>query len=148
MASRGPESGASPVAVNDSDPGASVPTTITQSSTTPSLSDIKNGSLAKAGQDLITIYQEFQQQGGKAPFTSSKSGLVKIQGTSVGVDIQSAGGDFNSFVSAMTTLGMQVRATDATDGIVEGFLPISQLPSAAQNSQTLSLSPIYIPISR
>jgi len=116
----------------------------TPSVTSPSPSDIKNGPLAKAGQDLITIYQEFQQQG-DATFTSSKAGLIEIQGTNVGVDVHMAAGiDFNAFVSGLTKLGMQVRAQDATNGTVEGLLPISQLPSVAQNPQTLSVSPIYL----
>jgi hypothetical protein len=110
--------------------------------------DIQNGPLAKAGQDLITIYEEFEQQGGSATFTSSEAGVVKIVGTSVGVDVHSSGGSFANLVSAMTALGMQVQAQSATYGIVEGLLPIGQLLAAAQNSQTLSLSPIYIGIPR
>jgi len=105
----------------------------------------KDGPLAKAGQDLNTIYQEFEQQGGSATFTSSLAGVVEIQGTKVGVDVHMAGGDFGTFVTTMTNLGMQVQTTDATDGIVEGLLPIAQIPAVAQNSQTLSLSPIYTP---
>jgi hypothetical protein len=110
--------------------------------------DIQNGPLAKAGQDLITIYEEFVQQGGSATFTSSEAGRVRIVGTSVGVEIHSAGGNFGNLVSAMTGLGMQVQAKDATYGIIEGLLPIGQLVAAAQNSQTVSLSPIYLRMPR
>ena len=70
--------------------------------------------------------------------------MVKIVGTSVGVDVHSAGGNFASLVSAMNALGMQVQSQNATSGIVEGLLPIGQLVAAAQNSQTLSLTPEYI----
>jgi hypothetical protein len=143
MVSGGPTSVSIPTDVSDSKPTlAASPTT---SAAIAGFGDIKNGPLAKAGQDLVTLYQEFQEQGGKAPFTSSESGLVEIQGTNVEVDIHSNGGDFNGFISALTSMGMQVRTTDAADGTVEGFLPISQLPSAAQNSQTLSVSPVYVP---
>jgi hypothetical protein len=93
---------------------------------------------------LITIYEEFEQQGGSATFTSSEAGAVKIVGTSVGVDVHSAGGNFGNFVSAMTGLGMQVQAQNATYGIVEGLLPIGELLAVAQNSQTVSLTPEYI----
>src|SRR5207302_1599184 len=110
-----------------------------------STSDLKNGPLAKAGQDLFTIYQEFVQQGGSATFKSSEAGQVEIQGTNVGVNVHSAGGNFDNLVSAMTSLGMQVRTKDATHGIVEGLLPIAQLVTAAQNPETLSLSPVYVP---
>ena len=81
---------------------------------------------------------------GGATFTSSEAGVVKIVGTSVGVDVHSSGGSFTNLVSAMTALGMQVQAQNATYGIVEGLLPIGELLAAAQNSQTLSLTPEYI----
>jgi len=116
-----------------------------QPATTNNPGDTENGPLAKAGQDLITIYEEFQQQGGSATFTSSEAGSVEIEGTSVGVDIHSAGGNFANLVSAMTALGMKVQTQDATHGIIEGLLPIGQLLSAAQNSQTRSLNAVYIP---
>ena len=46
--------------------------------TTTDPGDVENGPLAKAGQDLITIYEEFQQQGGSATFTSSEAGRIRI----------------------------------------------------------------------
>jgi hypothetical protein len=113
--------------------------------TTPTdIGDTQNGPLAKAGADLITIYQEFQAQGGSSTFTSSKAGVIKIQGGTVGVDIHTTGSNFGQFVSTMSSLGMQVQTKDATHGIVEGFLPIGQLPTVAQNTQTVAISPIYV----
>jgi hypothetical protein len=94
--------------------------------------------------DLFTIYQEFQAQGGSSTFTSSKAGTIRIKGTSVGIDAHMAVGTFSAYVSALTALGMQVQTQDAAHGTVEGYLPISQLPAAAENPQTLALSPIYI----
>jgi len=121
------------------------PAAATPAATTTDIGNIKNGPLAKAGQDLFTIYQEFVNQGSSATFTSSKAGVIRFQGTSVGIDAHWAGGNFLSYVTALTDLGMKVQTQDPTSGIVEGYLPISQLPAAAQNAQTLSLSPIYIP---
>jgi hypothetical protein len=113
--------------------------------TTPTdIGDTQNGPLAKAGADLITIYQEFQAQGGSSTFTSSKAGVIKIQGGTVGVDIRTTGSNFGQFVSTMSSLGMHVQTQDATHGIVEGFLPIGQLPTVAQNTQTVAISPIYV----
>jgi len=112
---------------------------------TSDVSDVKNGPLAKAGQDLIKVYEESQAQGGSPTFTSSLKGLVDIEGTYVGIEAHSSGGDFNAFVSAMKSLGMQMRATDAGHGIAEGLLPISQLLAAAQQPQMLSITPIYLP---
>jgi hypothetical protein len=148
------QSGTGSLAAGTSTPSASgggfalsAPATSSASSTpgtTPTISDIKNGPLAKAGQNLITIYEEFEQQGGSPTFSSSESGRVLIKGANVGVDITSNGGAFDVFVSNLEHLGMQVTASSATSGTVEGLLPISQLPTVAQNPQTLSLSPIYI----
>jgi hypothetical protein len=126
--------------------GSTAPSTASSTPVNPpSISDIKNGPLAKAGQDLITIYDEFEQQGGSATFTSSLSGRVLIQGANVGVDVTANGGAFDVFVSNLEHLGMQVLTSSATYGTVEGLLPISELPTVAQNAQTLSVSPISIP---
>jgi hypothetical protein len=125
----------------------STSTTAAAPVSTPSsnINDPENGPLAKAGFDLFTIYQEFEAQGGSSTFTSSKAGTIRFHGTSVGIDAHMAGGSFSTYVSALTALGMQVQTQDATHGVVEGYLPISQLPAAAENPQTLALTPIYIP---
>jgi len=116
-------------------------------SATTDIGDAKNGPLAKAGQDLITIYQEFQASGGSSTFVSSKAGLIVIQGSNVGVVVNWNGtGDFNAFVTELTDLGMQVQATDARTGNVQGLLPIDQLPNVVQLPQTRALNPIYRPV--
>jgi hypothetical protein len=129
-----------------------VSTSPSTSATTTDTGDIQNGPLAKAGQDLITIYQEYVQyenNGGTGAFVSSMSGVIVIKGTNVGVDLHWNGtGDFNGYVTSLQNLGMQIQATDPTSGIVEGMLPIAQLPTVAGLSQTKSLSPMYIPIIR
>jgi len=112
---------------------------------TPSEGEVKNGPMNNAGQTLITIYKEFQQQQGSPTFTSSQAGIVRIEGTNVGIDAVSNGGDFTGFVAQLTSLGMQIERTDAATGTVEGLLPIGQLPNAAQLPQTLSLNAIYSP---
>jgi len=109
------------------------------------INDAQNGPLAKAGVDLFTIYQEFQKQAGSDTFSSSLAGLVKIEGTNVGISARMSSGNFDSFVSALSGLGMQIQATDASHGIVEGFLPINQLLAAAENQQTLALTAMYVP---
>jgi hypothetical protein len=122
-------------------PTTTAPTTTT---TATNVGDTQNGPLAKAGNDLITIYQEFEDQGGSSTFTSSKAGVIRIQGGNVDVDINTAGSNFSQFVSMLTSLGLQVQSQDATHGIVEGYLPIGQLPTVAQNPQTESIAPVYI----
>ena len=130
-------------------PAATVTSSPASGSTTAATStdpgDIQNGPLANAGQDLITIYEEFEQGGG-ASLTSSKPGQVEVVGTNVGVDVHSIPGSFNNLVSTLSALGMQIKTESATYGIIEGLLPIAQLPTVAQNAQVSSVSPIYNPI--
>ena len=128
-----------PTSSTTSDAGAATSATVT-----PTVTEIKNGPMAKAGQDLITIYQEYQQQGASSTFTSSKAGYIEIQGTNVGVDVHSSGGSFDAFVAKLNGLGMKIRSQDATSGTVEGLLPIAQLLTVAQDSQTLSLNPVSV----
>jgi len=117
--------------------GASTPTVILNPT------DVKNGPLAKAGQDLIAVYQQFQKQG--AAFTPTGVGGIKIDGTNVGIDAQMANGDINGYVSSLAALGMKITAVNTNTGTVEGMIPISKLPDAAQNVQTLSMNAIYVP---
>jgi len=121
---------------------------VTTPTVTPSMTDVKSGSLAKAGQALITIYEAFQQ-GGAAALTSNGPGSVMVQGTNVGIAAHMAsGGNFGTYVSSLVSQGMQIRAQDSASGTVEGLLPINQLVAVAQNQQTLSISPTYNPMPR
>jgi hypothetical protein len=118
--------------------------------TTPStnLADIKNGPMADSGQDLIDVYQTYLSDSGNASqVASTYQNLIEFQNGMVGIDTNwNSSGHFSDYVTAMTNLGMQITATSDTYGIIEGFLPISQLPTVAQEPQTLSLRPIYRPI--
>ncbi len=119
----------------------------TYRSTSTNLLDVHNGPMADAGANLIKIYGEYQtylQNGGHGAFQSSLSKLVEIRGTTVGVDI-SVYGDLNAFQTAVKSLGMQVTAVDTTRKIVEGFLPIAQLPTVTQMVGTVGLNAIYTP---
>lgn len=123
--------------------------TATAAATTPvDVDDVKNGPLAKAGQDLIEVYNQFTNSGGGDDFalTGQLADRIRIQGSSVGVDVGAGPGNMVNMVATLEALGMQVTATDATTGKIEGFLPIAQLPAVAQNSDVLTLAPNYIPM--
>ena len=49
--------------------------------------------------------------------------------------------DFQGFKTSLVNLGMQIVDTNPTDGLVDGWLPINELPAAAQLPQTLSGQP-------
>ena len=105
---------------------------------------------ANAGDILNTIYQDYQKykkDGGTGTFTSSSSPFVVIQVSDVRVDVHGNGSaDFGSLVSTLQSLGMQVTATDSVTQTVEGMLPIDQLPTVAQEPQSLSVTPSFRPV--
>jgi hypothetical protein len=113
----------------------------------PNIDEINNGPLAPLGQKQITIHQEFVAFRSTNPtgtFVSSQSGLVRIEGDSVGVDIRAAG-DFNALVTTLTGLGMQIQFSDPNTRIVEGLLPIAQLPAIAGSPLISSVNPVFVP---
>lgn len=148
-----------PMPASPSDPISTAPSTssITSSQgaannaaatgTPVDVSDIKNGPMAKAGQNLIAVYTQFESAGAPSDFTltGSLANMIRIQGDSVGVDIGTAPSNVTSLSSTLTALGMQITATDPTTGMIEGFLPIAQLPTVSQNGDVLTLSPNYLP---
>jgi len=110
-------------------------TTVTrQAATSDDVGDVKNGPLAKAGQDLIHLYQD----------PSHPPAGIQVVGNSVRVDIRGPG-NVNSLAGALADLGMKVEHIDGNTRTVEGLLPISQLVNAAQLSQVTTISPVYMP---
>jgi len=114
------------------------------SATTTDVGDVKNGPLAKAGQGLIALYQDFQQFSGSGTFTSTHAANIETVGTSVRVDIRGTG-DVGALSASLQGLGMQVTGTDANTHTVEGLLPIAKLPDSAQLSGVTTISPVYKP---
>lgn len=131
---------AQPVAVGDN--------MYTTSATSTDVSDIKNGPLAKAGQQLIEVYTQYHDFNGSGDFTltGDLANYIRIQGDSVGVDVGTAPSQMANVEATLKSLGMQITATDATTGTIEGYLPIAQLPTVAQDSNVLTLSPNYLPV--
>jgi hypothetical protein len=114
-----------------------------QASAATDIGDVKNGPLAKAGQDLIAIYQAYGPSG-SGHLTSSGGASVEVVGSSVGVQVRTSG-DVNALVATLRSMGMQIRATDPNTHIVAGLLPIAQLPNLAQLSHVTSITPILKP---
>ncbi|HWE38007.1 MAG TPA: Ig-like domain-containing protein [Isosphaeraceae bacterium] len=144
------------LAIPGSPPPAWVPTTA-------NLHDVNNGPLAKAGAALITTYFNYQNyltiQNHSPSFAASvqntQAKTLQFQGDSVGVDVSiftDAKSSYADAETALKNLGMQVTATDAQQGIVEGFLPIAELPTVVAlrtvdgYSLVAGISPIYRPI--
>ena len=117
--------------------------------TNNNLSDVQNGPLALAGADIIKVYQEFQayQQAGSIGTFVPSDKFLRVQGSSIGLDIRGYG-DPNAFVQSLRNLGLQVEniITQPNTTIVSGLLPIGQIPQAAAVPQIVGMQPIYKPI--
>jgi len=94
---------------------------------------------------LNALYQEFSKSG-TIP-VSDGPGSIVIDGSNVGVSVHGNGqGSFSDFVSTLQNLGMEINASSDVTWTITGMLPIDQLPTAAQTPQTLSITPMYKPI--
>jgi hypothetical protein len=114
-----------------------------QASTATEIGDVKNGPLAKAGPDLIAIYQAFGPSG-SGHLTSSAGASIEVVGDSVGVQVRTSG-DVNALVATLSNMGMQIRGTDPNTHIVAGLLPVAQLVTLAQLPDVTSITPISNP---
>ena len=93
---------------------------------------------------LNTVYEEYMN--GDLP-TGSKPGQVEIEGTNVGVVMRSSNSsDFETMVASAESLGLQVSTESAAYDTVVGFLPIAELPAAAQIAGSPVILPLMSPI--
>jgi hypothetical protein len=100
-------------------------------------------------QSLYTQYETYESSGGSGTFSPTGVNLLVINGTNVGIQVNDTStGNLNTLITELESDGMQVLDSSSTYGIVEGMLPIGQLPIAAQLPQTLSITPMLQPISQ
>ncbi len=105
---------------------------------------------AKGGLPLASIYQAYEtdvQAGSKFTPTSSQTTQYYFSGTSIKLDISVATGNLKAMLGVLKQLGMTVDAT-AIPGqvaIIEGFVPIAQLPTVAANVDVFALPPARRP---
>ncbi len=114
------------------------------------LADWQNGPMANEGQDLVNIYQEYQQyttNPGGGAFQSKYADLIEFQGNSVGVDVNTWG-NFTTAETSLVNLGMQVFGSDPKYGIISGWMPINELPTLARMPQVISAAPLFKPVAR
>ena len=98
-------------------------------------------------QSLYAQYETYESSGGHGPFSPTGANLLVINGTDVGIQVKDTStGDFNTLIAELQGDGMQILDSDSTYGLVEGMLPIAQLPTVAQLPQTLSITPMSNPI--
>ena len=108
--------------------------------TSTNLADVENGPMANLGGPLISLYEAFQGGETSSAALAKQFPLDQFKGDSVLVGL-TAYTDFQGFKTSLSNLGMQIVDTNPTDGLVDGCLPINELPTAAQLPQTLSGQP-------
>ncbi len=97
-----------------------------------------------ASQQLEIVYEEFLN--GQSPTTTNQPGQPVIVGTNVEVEIRTINpSEFDSMVAAEVSIGLQVTTSAPAYDMVVGFLPIAQLPAAAQISGTPALAAVTYP---
>ncbi len=98
-------------------------------------------------QSVYAQYEAFLNAGGKGFFLPTGVNGLVINDTSVGVNIHdSDAATFKTILAELQTDGLQVTDDSAAYGIIDGMLPIGQLPTVANISPTLSISPMLKPI--
>jgi len=106
--------------------------------------------LAKGGSGLSTIYSEFEtdvQAGSTFTPTASQAKLYFFSGTSIKLDVSVAAANLGAMVATLEQLGMTsvVTALPGQVGIIEGFMPIAQLPTVADNPNVIGMPPALRP---
>jgi hypothetical protein len=101
--------------------------------------------MANLGVGMVNVYKAFVQSGGNTAQLPAEFSTIEFQNGLVGIDLKSLGGDFNQFKTQLVDLGVHVTASSSTYGVVEGFAPISALPTIASMPQTEAGRAIYKP---
>ncbi len=108
--------------------------------TSTNLADVENGPMANLGGPLISLYEAFQGDVTSSAALAKQFPLEQFNGDLVLLGLN-ASTDFQGFKTSLVNLGMQIVDTNPTDGLVDGYLPINELPTAAELPQTLSGHP-------
>jgi hypothetical protein len=116
-------------------------------SATPAMNPLESLVTAKGGDILGSMYVQYTnyvQGGSQGQFSSTLSGVVETAGPTVGIDARLSG-NFSSNLSDLQAVGMVVTATVPSQGLIEGFMPLAQLPAVAMDPNLTSLSPVLRP---
>ena len=125
------------------------PIASTSSTTTDPTTPAATSLPANVSQTLGVIYAAYQANPSDFPAdipATNGANRVEMQGTSVGITLHdSNAGDFNTFVAALQSAGMQITDSSAQYGVVDGFLPVAQLPAVASLPDAPAVMPLYQP---
>ncbi len=114
--------------------------------TSTNLFNVQSGPMANLGDQVVTIYQQWVQNGASVATLAKEFPQIEFQGNDVGLQVKSLGGDFSQFQTSLQDAGMKVTTTSASYGLVDGWAPINSLPSIAEMAQTEAGQPLYYPV--
>lgn len=129
-----------------------VPTSSSSSSSTTSASSTSTGTgsstlPSNVAASLQALYTEYESSSGGNDFKPSlpSDTMLQISGDSVAVSLKiDSSGSFNSAMSTLQSDGMKITASSSTYGLINGMLPIAELPAAA--SVASSVAPATAPL--
>jgi hypothetical protein len=113
--------------------------------TTTNLADVQNGPMANLGGQLISLYETFRGGETDPRALAHSFPLMQFQGDSVDVGL-TAWTDFATFKSNLANMGMELIDYKPRYDGVDGWLPINELPTAAELPQILSGQPNLKPV--
>ena len=108
---------------------------------------VKTGPLAKAGQHLAQLDIAFREGRDFDRVLAEAKRVFIFRGDKIGVDLYGTG-DFATLERTLRTFEMDVVATDASIGLVEGYIPISRIRDLADYGAVRGFQPIYRPVVR
>jgi len=100
-----------------------------------------NGDLSNVGDRLAMLYQ--QREEGGFNLTDPAYSVFSLQDDAILVEIHGRG-DFNALLEALQPHNFQATVTLAGAGLVDGYLPLDQLPTVAGLEQVVSVMPVWV----
>lgn len=114
--------------------------------TTTELTNVKNGPLANAGQDLINLYRDYRRfinSGGKeSKFDKSAGNPLIVKDARVALTIRGRDG-LSSLQSLLQSEGATVFASSESLAAVQAFVPLSSLRALASSEVVATINPVY-----
>src|SRR5262249_12791466 len=97
-------------------------------------------------QSLNLQYQAFVNAGRQGTFSPTGVEGLQIHGTHVSVKVSTTDGrQFARILAELERDGLRVTQSSLLDGVIDGKLPIGQLPTVAKISPMVTIRPLFEP---
>ena len=103
--------------------------------------------MANLGVGTVNVYAAYLNSGGNTSQLATEFPTIEFQKVRlIGLTVKSLGGSVSQFVSELSSLGMKITTSSAEYAMVDGFVPVNELPTIAELPQTMSGQIQYDPI--